>query len=134
MNQGFKDLKVYQLAYKLSMEIFEVSKCFPKEEIYSLTDQIRRASRSVCVNIGEGYRKRIYPKHFSSKMTDADGECSETIIWLDYACDCKYISKEIKDSLLVRYEEVGKMLGGMANRPEKFAPKSLLLQQPTATS
>ncbi|MFA4851198.1 MAG: four helix bundle protein, partial [Bacteroidales bacterium] len=66
MEQGYKDLKVYQLAYKLAMEIFEITKSFPKEEIYSLTDQIRRSSRSVCVNIGEGYRKRKYPKHFSS--------------------------------------------------------------------
>lgn len=76
MNKGFKDLKVYQLAYKLAMEIFHLSKSFPKEETYSLTDQIRKSSRSVCANIGEGYRKRIYPKHFTSKMTDADGECS----------------------------------------------------------
>lgn len=123
MSQGFKDLKVYQLAYKLSMEVFEVSKKFPKEETYSLTDQIRRSSRSVSVNIGEGYRKRVYPKHFSSKMTDADGECTETMIWLDYACDCKYISSDIRNNLYVRYEEVGRMLGGMANNPEKFLPK-----------
>lgn len=123
MSQGFKDLKVYQLAYKLSMEVFEVSKKFPKEETYSLTDQIRRSSRSVSVNIGEGYRKRVYPKHFSSKMTDADAECTETMIWLDYACDCKYISSDIRNNLYLRYEEVGRMLGGMANNPEKFLPK-----------
>lgn len=123
MSQGFKDLKVYQLAYKLSMEVFEMSKKFPKEETYSLTDQIRRSSRSVSVNIGEGYRKRVYPKHFSSKMTDADAECTETMIWLDYACDCKYISSDIRNNLYVRYEEVGRMLGGMANNPEKFLPK-----------
>ncbi|MBL7892060.1 MAG: four helix bundle protein [Bacteroidia bacterium] len=123
MSQGFKDLKVYQLAYKLSMEVFEVSKIFPKEETYSLTDQIRRSSRSVSVNIGEGYRKRVYSKHFSSKMTDADAECTETMIWLDYACDCKYISSDIRNNLYLRYEEVGRMLGGMANNPEKFLPK-----------
>ena len=121
--KGFKDLKVYQLAYKLAMEIFEISKEFPKEETYSLTDQIRRSSRSVSVNIGEGYRKRRYPKHFSSKMTDADGECSETQIWLDFARDCKYIPKEIRDKLYNEYEEVGRMLGSMANNPEKFTPK-----------
>jgi len=124
MEQGYKDLKVYQLAYKLAMEIFEITKSFPKEEIYSLTDQIRRSSRSVCVNIGEGYRKRKYPKHFSSKMTDADGECAETQIWVDFSKDCRYITKEIRDRLYKEYEEVGRMLGSMANNPEKFLPKN----------
>jgi len=124
MEQGYKDLKVYQFAYKLAMEIFEITKLFPKEEIYSLTDQIRRSSRSVCVNIGEGYRKRKYPKHFSSKMTDADGECTETQIWLDFSKDCKYISQEISDRLYKEYVEVGRMLGSMANNPEKFLPKN----------
>ena len=124
MEQGYKDLKVYQLAYKLAMEIFEITKSFPKEEIYSLTDQIRRSSRSVCVNIGEGYRKRKYPKHFSSKMTDADGECTETQIWLDFSKDCKYISQEIRDRLYKEYVEVGRMLGSMVNNPEKFLPKN----------
>ncbi|MFA5782582.1 MAG: four helix bundle protein, partial [Bacteroidales bacterium] len=114
----------YQLAYKLAMEIFEITKSFPKEEIYSLTDQIRRSSRSVCVNIGEGYRKRKYPKHFSSKMTDADGECTETQIWLDFSKDCKYISQEIRDRLYKEYVEVGRMLGSMVNNPEKFLPKN----------
>ncbi|MFH1296710.1 MAG: four helix bundle protein [Bacteroidota bacterium] len=123
MEQGYKDLKVFQLAYKLAMEIFEITKSFPKEETYSLTDQIRRSSRSVCVNIGEGYRKRKYPKHFSSKMTDADGECTETQIWLDFSKDCKYISQEIRDRLYKKYIEVGRMLGSMANNPEKFLPE-----------
>ena len=117
-------MKVYQLAYKLAMEIFEITKLFPKEEIYSLTDQIRRSSRSVCVNIGEEYRKRKYPKHFSSKMTDADGECTETQIWLDFSKDYKYISQEISDKLYKEYIEVGRMLGSMANNPEKFLPKN----------
>ena len=124
MEQGYKDLKVFQLAYKLAMEIFEITKLFPKEEIYSLTDQIRRSSRSVCVNIGEGYRKRKYPKHFSSKMTDSDGECTETQIWIDFSKDCKYITNEIRDKLYKEYEEVGRMLGSMVNNPEKFLPKS----------
>ncbi|MCK4716798.1 MAG: four helix bundle protein, partial [Candidatus Marinimicrobia bacterium] len=74
MNGSFKELKVYQMAYELAMEIFQISKNFPKEELYSLTDQIRRSSRSVCSNIAEAYRKRIYPKHFVSKITDADSE------------------------------------------------------------
>ena len=122
-SRGYKDLKVYQLAYKLVKEIFEMSKSFPKEETYSLTDQIRRSSRSVCVNTGEGYRKRKYPKHFSSKMTDADGECTETQIWLDFARDCKYINEEIRNKLYTQYEEVGRMLGSMADNPEKFLPR-----------
>ncbi len=122
-SNGYWDLKVYQLAYKLAMEIFEISKSFPKEETYSLTDQIRRSSRSVSVNIVEGYRKRKYPKYFSSKMTDADGECAETQVWLDFAKDCKYINEELKDKLYKDYEEVGRMLGSMADNPEKFAPR-----------
>ena len=123
MGGGYSDLTVYKEAYKLSMEIFEMTKSFPKEEIYSLTDQIRRSSRSVCTNIGEGYRKRVYPKHFSSKMTDADAECTETMIWLNFSKDCKYINEEILADKIKRYEEVGKMLGGMANNPDKFFPK-----------
>ncbi len=123
MNQGFKDLKVFQLAYKLSMEIFYESKNFPKEETYSLTDQIRRSSRSVCSNIGEGYRKRIYPKHFVSKITDADSECTETMIWLDFAKDCGYLEVEKYNDLYIKYTEVGKMLNGMFKNAEKFIPK-----------
>jgi four helix bundle protein len=121
--RGFKDLNVYQLAYKVAMEIFNLSMSFPKEEKYSLTDQIRRSSRSVCSNIAEGYRKRIYPKHFVSKMTDADGEASETCVWLDFAKDCDYIDENINIELTEKYEEVGRMLGGMINSPEKFLPK-----------
>ena len=90
MSNGFKDLKVYQLAYQLAMRIVHEAKCFPVEERYSLTDQIRRSSRSVTANIGEGYRKRQYPAAFSSKMADADGEAGETTVWLDYARDCGY--------------------------------------------
>jgi four helix bundle protein len=120
---GFMGLTVYKLAYKLAMEVFEVSKKFPKEETYSLTDQIRRSSRSVCSNLAEGYRKRRYPKHFSSKMTDADGECSETMVWLFFSRDCNYIDSKTVDRLFKQYEEVGRMLGGMADNPDKFLPK-----------
>ena len=123
MSQGFHDLKVYQMSYKLAMEIFHLSKSFSKEETYALTDQIRRSSRSICTNIAEGYRKRIYPKHFASKMTDADGECSETMVWLSFAKDCGYITEKTCVDLFTKYEEVGKMLGGMYNHPEKFLPK-----------
>ena len=123
MDYSFKNLKVYQLSYELAMEIFKVTKSFPKEEKYSLTDQIRRSSRSVCANIAEAYRKRRYPKNFTSKISDADGEASESVVWVNFAYDCKYINEEIKEKLLIKYEEVGKMLGGMANNPEKFLPK-----------
>lgn len=123
-NLGHKDLIVYQKAFQLASEIFKLSKKFPKEETYSLTDQIRRSSRSVCVCIGEAYRKRRYPKHFSSKTTDADGECTETMIWLEFALDCEYINPDVFDSLTMRYQEVGRILGNMADHPEKFLPKN----------
>lgn len=124
MTEGFKSLKVYQLSYKLAMEIYYLTKSFPKEEMYSLSDQIRRSSRSVCANIAEGYRKRKYPKHFSSKMTDADGECSETMVWLDFSKDCKYITEAKHKELHDQYLEVGRMLGSMATNPLKFVPQA----------
>jgi four helix bundle protein len=124
MTGSFKDLKVYQLAFESATTIFQTSKRFPKEETYSLIDQIRRSSRSVCVNIGEGYRKRIYPKHFTTKMTDADSEATETSIWLDFAYSCEYISQDELHLLQSKYQEIGKMLNSMANHPEKFTPKN----------
>jgi len=123
--KGFRDLKVYQLAYKLAMDIFQESKSFPKDEKYSLTDQMRRSSRSIAANIAEGFRKRQYPKMFLSKLADADGETAETQVWLDFALDCEYLSKEEHDELLSRYEEIGKMLGAMMSMPEKFIPANL---------
>lgn len=125
MEGGFKSLKVYQLAYKLAMEIFEISKEFPKEEKYSLTGQIRRSSRAVCTNLAEGYRKRRYPKHFTSKVTDSDGEASETTVWIDFSYDCGYIGAETKTYFIEQYKEVGKMLGSMADNPQKFIPKKV---------
>jgi len=88
-----KDLIVYQKAYALAMKIFEVSKSFPAEEKYSLTDQIRRSSRSVCTNLREAWAKRKYQAHFVSKLTDADGENGETDSWLDFACECGYLAE-----------------------------------------
>src|SRR6266480_6959225 len=125
MLRGHRDLKVFQLAYRLAMEIFNLSKAFPKEEIYSLTNQIRRSSRSVAANIAEGFRKRRYPNMFVSKLTDCDGEATETQVWLDFAYDCGYLSKENRDRLTAGYEEVGKMLSGMMSHPERFAPSSM---------
>ncbi len=123
--QGHKDLKVYQKSYKAAMEIFNESKKFPREEIYSLTDQIRRSSRSVCTNIGEAYRKRIYPKHFVSKLSDSDGECAETMIHLDFAKDCGYLNEIKHKELVEEYLQIGKMLGSMMASPEKFTPKAI---------
>ena len=117
---GFKDLKVFQLAYRLAMRIFEESRRFPMEERFSLTDQGRRSSRSVTTNIAEGYRKRQYPNAFVSKLADADGECAETQVWIDYSRDCGYMTATVAAELTAGYEEVGRMLGGMIAHPERF--------------
>jgi four helix bundle protein len=119
-SEGFRDLRVYQLAFELAMEIFRLSKSFPQEERFSLTDQIRRSSRSVAANIAEGYRKKQYPKMFVNKMADADGEATETQVWIDFATDCGYFSPSNQARLKSGYEEIGRMLGGMIAHPEKF--------------
>ena len=122
MLRGHKDLKVYQAAYAAAMEIFRCSRAFPKEEVYSLTDQLRRSSRSVCANIAEGFRKRRYPNMFINKVTDADAEAAETLVWRDFALDCGYLSADKHRELSEQYEEIGKMLGGMLAHPERFTP------------
>jgi four helix bundle protein len=109
----FHDLFAYKKSFSLAMKIFEITKSFPKEEIYSLTDQIRRSSRSVPVTIAEAYRKRIYPKHFYSKLTDSDGENSETQVWLEFAYQ----------ELLAESTEIGKLINYMLLNPEKFGVK-----------
>jgi len=116
----FKDLLAYKKAFQLAMEIFKISKSFPKEEKYSLTDQIRRSSRSTCANLAEAYRKRIYPKHFITKLTDSDGENSETDVWLDFAKECGYISEEQYNPLHAECIEIGKLINYMINNPDKF--------------
>lgn len=123
MVKGFRGLTAYNKAFSLAMEIYEMTKKFPSEEKYELTDQIRRSSRAVCRAIGEGYRKRQYPKHFSSKMSDADMENTETQVSLDFAFECKYISREIYDDLIVKSEEVGRLLNHMVENPEKYKPR-----------
>ena len=120
MLRGHKDLKVYQLAYKLAMEIFNESKTFPIEERYSLTDQIRRSSRSVATNIAEAFRKRRYRNMFVNKLSDSDTEATETQVWLDFSLDCGYLSRGSYEKLVKGYEEIGKMLGSMMSTPEKF--------------
>lgn len=120
MIRSFKDLLVYQKAFEQAMGLFEVTKRFPKAEQYSLTDQIRRSSRSVCTNIGEAWRKRKYPAHFVSKLTDADAEATETMVWLDFSMACAYIDQSVHIEFLAEYEQIGKMLGAMIATPEKF--------------
>lgn len=118
-----KDLRVYKKAYALSMEIFQLSRSWPGEEKYALTDQIRRASRSVCANLREAWAKRRYEAHFISKLTDADGENSETDTWLDYALYCKYLKTADHSRLTEENRAVGAMLGAMLNNPKPFLAK-----------
>ena len=118
--EGFKDLIVYQKAFSLAMDIFEITNHFPKEEKYSLIDQIRRSSRSVCACLAESYRKRKYPAHFVSKLTDADMENSETSVWIDFSFSCKYLTEGENIMLSKKNEEIGKMLGDMIKNPGKF--------------
>ena len=118
-----KDLLAYQKAFSLAMEIFRISKSFPKDETYSLTDQIRRSSRSVNANLAEAYRKRRYPNHFISKLSDADTENGETQTWLEFALACGYLSIEQYSTLFNQSEEVAKLLVYMMNNSEKFLVK-----------
>ena len=123
MSSSFRELKVNQKAFAFAMKIFETTKNFPNEEKFELTDQIRRSSRAICRAIGEGYRKRQYPRHFSSKMSDADMENSENQISLDFARSCNYIGDKDYHSLIERSEEIGRMLNHMVLNPEKYMPK-----------
>jgi len=115
-----RELEVYRLALDTAMEIFETSKKFPQEEKYSLTDQIRRSSRSVCVNLSEGWRKRRYKAVFINKLTDAEQEAAETQTWLEFALKCNYISEEIFKRLDERYEHIYAMLNTMERKAETF--------------
>jgi four helix bundle protein len=111
---------VYQLSYALALEVFEISRSFPREEQYSLTDQIRRCSRSVPVNIAEAWRRRKDKKAFVSKLVDSSSEEAEMEVWLGMCRDCRYITTETYEGFMVKYEEVGKMLNSMIDHPEKF--------------
>ena len=115
-----KDLIVYKKAYALAMEIYQLSKSWPSEEKYSLTDQIRRASRSVCTNLREAWAKRRYEAHFISKLTDSDGENSETDTWLDFALDCGYLGQSDHLRLTTECQHIGSMLGSMLKKPKPF--------------
>lgn len=116
----FQNLLAYQKSFSLAMKIFDITKSFPKEEMYSLTDQIRRSSRSVPANIAEAYRKRVYPKHFYSKLTDSDAENPETQVWLEFALKCNYINENTHNELLNESNEVGKLINYMILNSQKF--------------
>jgi four helix bundle protein len=118
--RGYRDLKVYALAYRLALDIQEITKQYPKEEKYSLADQIRRASRSVPANLAEAWKKRRYEKAFISKLIDCAGEAGETEVWLDFSRDFGYVGNEKYEQLLQKYEEVSRMLYGMMDKSERF--------------
>ena len=118
--RGFRDLIVYQKSYKAALEIFEITKSFPADERYSLTDQIRRSSRSVCSNTSEAFRKRRYPKSFTAKLNDAEGEAAETQTWLEFSLNCQYIDQKCFDELYVKYDNIIGKLVNMENHPEHW--------------
>ena len=118
--KSFRDLVVYQKAKAASRIIFELSKTFPKEETYSLTDQIRRSSRSIGAQIAEAWGKRRYKKHFVSKLTDSDSEQLETQHWVGDAADCKYITRDQEKDLIERLSEIGRMLNSMIKKADRF--------------
>ena len=124
--ESAKDLQVYKLAYDLAMKIFALTKSFPEEEKYALTGQIRRASRSVCLNLREAWAKRRYEAHFVSKLTDCDGEANETDSCLDFAKDCRYISAETHAELVNQCTDVRRKLGAMIKNPEPFLISSTI--------
>ena len=118
--ENFRDLVVYKKSRQLSREIFILSKQFPREEMFSLTDQVRRSSRSIGAQIAEAWAKRRYEKHFISKLTDADGEQRETQHWLEVAQDCDYISRQQATDLIQKCEEVGRLFGSMIDKSHLF--------------
>ena len=118
--RGYKDLKVYQSSYQLALDIHTISKIFPKEEKYSLIDQIRRSSRSIPANLAEAWKKRRYEKAFIAKVIDAAGEAGETEVWLDFAKDFGYLDDYKYRELMSKYDEVNRMLFGMIDKADKF--------------
>ncbi|MFP4042570.1 MAG: four helix bundle protein [Bacteroidales bacterium] len=119
--KSHRDLDVYKLAFKTALEIYKLSLSFSKEEKYSLTDQVRRSSRSVCANIAEGYRKRRYEKSFISKLSDAEAEAGETQVWLEFALAHNYIHQEVFDSMFDKYEHIIAMLVKMQSNSKKWS-------------
>lgn len=120
--KSFKELMVYQRSFEVAMAIFNLSKKFPRDEIYSLTSQIRKSFRSVSANIAEAYRRRIYPKSFISKINESEAEATETQNWLIYSFNCGYIDKKTKDDLYRIYDEILGMLVNMRLSADKWKP------------
>jgi four helix bundle protein len=118
--RSFRELRVYQTAMEAAMKIFEVTKTFPAEEKYSMVDQMRRSSRSVCSNIAEAWRKRIYPAHFVSKLSDSAGEADETRVWLEISLRCHYITEETFRDLDSTYDLIAGQIVKMMSEPEKW--------------
>lgn len=118
--KNYIETKVYKPAFEQAMDILETSKSFPKEETYSLTDQVRKSSRSVCANLAEAFGRKHYPAHFVSRVTDSDSENSETSVWLDFAFACKYITEQKHQITILRKEEIGRLLNHMINNPDKY--------------
>jgi four helix bundle protein len=117
---NFRELRVYQNAIEAAMKIFEITKSFPAEEKFSMVDQMRRSSRSVCANIAEAWRKRLYKAHFVSKLSDSAGEGDETRVWLELAFRCKYISEQTFNELDAGYDLILGQLVKMMNEPENW--------------
>jgi four helix bundle protein len=130
--ESFRDLLAYQKARQLAREIFQITTTFPKAEMYSLTDQIRRSSRSIGAQIAEAWAKRRYERHFLSKLTDADGEQQETQHWIETAADCGYLTQRQATGLLKKCEEIGRLLGGMMAKADLFCgePERALREAP----
>jgi four helix bundle protein len=118
--KSFRELEAYRVAFSLQQRIFVLSKTWPREEVYSLIDQLRRSSRSIAANIAESWAKRKYPAHFLSKLSDADGELQETLHWLDTALACAYLHADNHSVLIKEAEAVGRLIGGMISKHESF--------------
>ncbi|PYT01035.1 MAG: four helix bundle protein [Acidobacteria bacterium] len=118
--RSYRELRVYQNAFRAAMRIFELTKKFPAEEKWSMVDQIRRSSRSVCTNLAEAWRKRRYPAHFVSKLSDSEGEADETRVWLEFAFASKYISQDVFDELDLSYDLILGQLVKMHSEPNKW--------------
>ena len=118
--KGVRDLEVYKVAFEVQQRIFKLTKSFPKEEVYSLTDQIRRSSRSVGANISEAWAKRRYPAHFVSKLSDSDGETEETVHWVETAFECEYIDETVKNEVISKCRYIGGMLNKMMDNSDSW--------------
>jgi len=128
--KDYRELNVYKLAFESAVRVYELSKSFPPEEKYSLTDQIRRSSRAVCANLAEAWRKRRYPNSFVAKLSDADAEAAESSVWLDFALRFKFVEPELHTELTNHYNHICSQLSVMMSQPEKWAPRNSSTRKP----